>query len=140
MKGYIIMINTKLIDNYFKFLFLSFWPIIWYELVFVSDPFIKSTLVTLYCVITLTYILIIMFFKKNIKSLTLYYRISTLTAFISTLFSLIYPTNLLFLSFKVIFIFMYLYISYTKLFKYKIEEGLVGILASLLLLVIMFRY
>ena len=119
---------------------LSFWPIIWYELVFVSDPFIKSTLVTLYCVITLTYILIIMFFKKNIKSLTLYYRISTLTAFISTLFSLIYPTNLLFLSFKVIFIFMYLYISYTKLFKYKIEEGLVGILASLLLLVIMFRY
>ena len=110
------MINTKLIDNYFKFLFLSFWPIIWYELVFVSDPFIKSTLVTLY------------------------YRISTLTAFISTLFSLIYPTNLLFLSFKVIFIFMYLYISYTKLFKYKIEEGLVGILASLLLLVIMFRY
>ena len=134
------MINTKLIDNYFKFLFLSFWPIIWYELVFVSDPFIKSTLVTLYCVITLTYILIIMFFKKNIKSLTQYYRISTLTAFISTLFSLIYPTNLLFLSFKVIFIFMYLYISYTKLFKYKIEEGLVGILASLLLLVIMFRY
>ena len=134
------MINTKLIDNYFKFLFLSFWPIIWYELVFVSDPFIKSTLVTLYCVITLTYILIIMFFKKNIKSLTLYYRISTLTDFISTLFSLIYPTNLLFLSFKVIFIFMYLYISYTKLFKYKIEEGLVGILASLLLLVIMFRY
>lgn len=134
------MINTKLIDNYFKFLFLSFWPIIWYELVFVSDPFIKSTLVTLYCVITLTYILIIMFFKKNIESITIYYRISTLTAFISTLFSLIYPTNLLFLSFKVIFIFMYLYISYTKLFKYKIEEGLVGILASLLLLVIMFRY
>ena len=134
------MINTKFMDNYFKFLFLSFWPIIWYELIFVSDPFIKSTLVTLYCVITLTYILIIMFFKKNIKSLTLYYRISTLTAFISTLFSLIYPTNLLFLSFKVIFIFMYLYISYTKLFKYKIEEGLVGILASLLLLVIMFRY
>lgn len=134
------MINTKLIDNYFKFLFLSFWPIIWYELVFVSDPFIKFTLVTLYCIITLTYILIIMFFKKNIESITIYYRISTLTAFISTLFSLIYPTNLLFLSFKVIFIFMYLYISYTKLFKYKIEEGLVGILASLLLLIIMFRY
>lgn len=134
------MINTKLIDNYFKFLFLSFWPIIWYELVFVSDPFIKSTLVTLYCVITLTYILIIMFFKKNIESITIYYRISTLTAFISTLFSLIYPTNLLFLSFKVIFIFIYLYISYTKLFRYKIEEGLVGILASLLLLIIMFRY
>ena len=134
------MINTKLIDNYFKFLFFVFLANNWYELVFVSDPFIKSTLVTLYCVITLTYILIIMFFNKNIKSLTLYYRISTLTAFISTLFSLIYPTNLLFLSFKVIFIFMYLYISYTKLFKYKIEEGLVGILASLLLLVIMFRY
>lgn len=135
------MINTKLIDNYFKFLFLSFWPIIWYELVFVSDPFIKSILVTLYCFATLTYILLIMFLKNDIESITLYYRISTLTAFISTLFSLlIFPTSLLFLSFKIIFMFIYLYFSYTKLFKYKIEEGLVGILASLLLLVIMFRY
>ena len=109
------MINTKFMDNYFKFLFLSFWPIIWYELIFVSDPFIKS--------------------------ITLYYRISTLTAFIFTLFSLLlFPTSLFFLTLKVIFVFIYLYLSYTKLFKYKIEEGLVGILASLLLLVIMFRY
>lgn len=135
------MINTKLIDNYFKFLFLSFWPIIWYELVFVSDPFIKSILVTLYCFATLTYILLIIFLKNDIESITLYYRISTLTTFISTLFSLlIFPTSLLFLSFKIIFMFIYLYFSYTKLFKYKIEEGLVGILASLLLFVIMFRY
>lgn len=135
------MINTKFIDNYFKFLFLSFWPIIWYELIFVSDPFIKAILVTLYCIVTLIYIPLIIFFKNNIKSITLYYRISTLTAFIFTLFSLLlFPTSLLFLALKVIFVFIYLYLSYTKLFKYKIEEGLVGVLASLLLLVIMFRY
>lgn len=135
------MINTKFIDNYFKFLFLSFWPIIWYELIFVSDPSIKSILVTLYCIATLIYIPLIIFFKNNIKSITLYYRISTLAAFIFTLFSLLlFPTSLLFLALKVIFVFIYLYLSYTKLFKYKIEEGLVGVLASLLLLVIMFRY
>lgn len=135
------MINTKFIDNYFKFLFLSFWPIIWYELIFVSDPLIKSILVTLYCILTLIYIPLVIFFKDNIKSITLYYRISTLTAFIFTLFSsLLFPTSLLFLALKIIFVFIYLYLSYTKLFKYKIEEGLVGILASLLLLVIMFRY
>ena len=135
------MINTKFIDNYFKFLFLSFWPIIWYELIFVSDPLIKSILVTLYCILTLIYIPLVIFFKDNIKSITLYYRISTLTAFIFTLFSsLLFPTSLFFLTLKVIFVFIYLYLSYIKLFKYKIEEGLVGILASLLLLVIMFRY
>ena len=136
------MINTKFMDNYFKFLFLSFWPIIWYELIFFSDPFIKSILVALYCIATLIYIPLIIFFNdNNIKSITLYYRISTLTAFIFTLFSLLlFPTSLFFLTLKVIFVFIYLYLSYIKLFKYKIEEGLVGILASLLLLVIMFRY
>lgn len=135
------MINAKLIDNYFKFLFLSFWPIIWYELIFVSDPFIKFILVTFYCIATLIYIPLIIFFKDNIKSITLYYKITTLTAFIFTLFSLLlFPTSLLFLALKIIFIFIYLYLSYIKLFKYKIEEGLVGILASLLLLVIMFKY
>ena len=136
------MINTKFMDNYFKFLFLSFCPIIWYELIFVSDPFIKSILVALYCIATLIYIPLIIFFNdNNIKSITLYYRISTLTAFIFTLFSLLlFPTSLFFLTLKVIFVFIYLYLSYIKLFKYKIEEGLVGILASLLLLVIMFRY
>ena len=136
------MINTKFMDNYFKFLFLSFLPIIWYELIFVSDPVIKSILVALYCIATLIYIPLIIFFNdNNIKSITLYYRISTLTAFIFTLFSLLlFPTSLFFLTLKVIFVFIYLYLSYIKLFKYKIEEGLVGILASLLLLVIMFRY
>ena len=136
------MINTKFMDNYFKFLFLSFWPIIWYELIFVSAAFIKSILVALYCIATLIYIPLIIFFNdNNIKSITLYYRISTLTAFIFTLFSLLlFPTSLFFLTLKVIFVFIYLYLSYIKLFKYKIEEGLVGILASLLLLVIMFRY
>jgi len=136
------MINSKFLDNYFKFLFLSFWPIIWYELVFVSDPFVKSILVTLYSIATLIYILFMIFFKdNNLKSICIYYRISTIASFIFTLFSLLlFPTSILFLILKLIFIFIYFYFSYTKLFKYKIEEGLVGIIASLLLLVIMFRY
>lgn len=134
--------NIEFFDKYFKFLFLSFWAMVWYELVFVSDTFIKTILVSTYCIFTSIYIFFILFIKKDtIKNITLYYRISILCSFISTLFSLLlFSTSILFLITKLIFILICLYFSYTKLFKYKIEEGLVGILSSILLLVITFYY
>ena len=134
--------NIEFFDKYFKFLFLSFWAMVWYELVFVSDTFIKTILVSTYCIFTSIYIFFILFMKKDtIKNITLYYRISILCSFISTLFSLLlFSTSIFFLITKLIFILICLYFSYTKLFKYKIEEGLVGILSSTLLLVITFYY
>lgn len=134
--------NIEFFERYFKFLFLSFWAMIWYELVFVSDMFIKTILVSTYCIITSIYIFSIIFIKRDImKNITLYYRVSILCSFISTLFSLLlFPTNIFFLIIKILFIFICLYFSYTKLFKYKIEEGLVGILSSILLLIITFCY
>ena len=142
MKGYILTMNIEFFDKYFKFLFLSFWAMVWYELVFVSDTFIKTILVSTYCIFTSIYIFSILFMKKDtIKDITLYYRISILCSFISTLFSLLlFSTSIFFLITKLIFILICLYFSYTKLFKYKIEEGLVGILSSTLLLVITFYY
>ena len=142
MKGYILTMNIEFFDKYFKFLFLSFWAMVWYELVFVSDTFIKTILVSTYCIFTSIYIFFILFIKKDtIKNITLYYRISILCSFISTLFSLLlFSTSIFFLITKLIFILICLYFSYTKLFKYKIEEGLVGILSSTLLLVITFYY
>ncbi len=137
-----LKIDTKSLDKYFKFLFLSFWPIIWYELVVVSDPLVKSVLVTTYCIFTSIYILLMIFFKENnLKTITLYYRVSVLLSFIFTLFSLLlFPTSIPLLLLKIVFIFICLYFSYTKLFKYKIEEGLVGMISSLLLLAITFLY
>ena len=134
--------NIEFFDKYFKFLFLSFWAMVWYELVFVSDTFIKTILVSTYCIFTSIYIFFILFIKKDtIKNITLYYRISILCSFISTLFSLLlFSTSIFFLITKLIFILICLYFSYTKLFKYNIEEGLVGILSSTLLLVITFYY
>ncbi len=134
--------NIEFFEKYFKFLFLSFWAMIWYELVFVSDAFIKTILVSTYCIITSIYIFSIIFIKRNImKNITLYYRVSILCSFISTLFSLLlFPTSIFFLILKIIFILICLYFSYTKLFKYKIEEGLVGMLSSILLLIITFCY
>ena len=134
--------NIEFFEKYFKFLFLSFWAMVWYELVFVSDTFIKTILVSTYCIFTSIYIFFILFIKKDtIKNITLYYRISILCSFISTLFSLLlFSTSIFFLITKLIFILICLYFSYTKLFKYKIEEGLVGILSSTLLLVITFYY
>ncbi|WP_296644847.1 hypothetical protein, partial [Romboutsia sp. 13368] len=142
MKGYIVTMNIEFFEKYFKFLFLSFWAMIWYELVFVSDAFIKTILVSTYCIITSIYIFSIIFIKRNImKNITLYYRVSILCSFISTLFSLLlFPTSIFFLILKIIFILICLYFSYTKLFKYKIEEGLVGMLSSILLLIITFCY
>ena len=134
--------NIEFFEKYFKLLFLSFWAMIWYELVFVSDSFIKTALVSIYCIITSIYIFSIIFIKKDImKNITLYYRVSILCSFISTLFSLLlFPTSISFLILKILFIFICLYFSYTKLFKYKIEEGLVGMLSSILLLIITFCY
>ena len=139
---YILTMNIEFFDKYFKFLFLSFWAMVWYELVFVSDTFIKTILVSTYCIFTSIYIFFILFMKKDtIKNITLYYRISILCSFVSTLFSLLlFSTSIFFLITKLIFILICLYFSYTKLFKYKIEEGLVGILSSILLLVITFYY
>ena len=134
--------NIEFFDKYFKFLFLSFWAMVWYELVFVSDTFIKTILVSTYCIFTSIYIFFILFIKKaTIKNITLNNRMSILCSFISTLFSLLlFSTSIFFLITKLIFILICLYFSYTKLFKYKIEEGLVGILSSTLLLVITFYY
>ena len=90
MKGYIINMNIEFFEKYFKLLFLSFWAMIWYELVFVSDVLIKTALVSIYCIITSIYIFSIIFIKKDImKNITLYYRVSILCSFISTLFSLL---------------------------------------------------
>lgn len=140
------MLNSKnFYDNFFKFLVLIFWPIIWYKRVAISSHTIELLMIIAFGFLSTFYIISIVIYyiknKSNINSIVILYRISLLLSFLFTLFSfLIFTTSIFWLCIKVIFILICLYISSIKLLKYKIDEGLVGILSSILLLAITLLY
>lgn len=141
----LLMINSsKFIDNYFKFLVLLFWPIIWYKWTIISTYTIDLTLVMAFSILSIIYFILYLYFcykKQKIEKIIVIYRITLVLSFISTLFSfLLYPTSILLLLIKIIFIGICFYYSCLKVFKYKLEEGLVGILSCILLLIITFLY
>ncbi|AVD35489.1 TPA: hypothetical protein JD074_03495 [Clostridioides difficile] len=138
------MYKEKLFDNYFKFLALFFWPIMWYKWIVISNGTLENMLFTTYAIIAIVFIILYsvsMIKYKDITQIDFFYRISTLLAFIFTLFSfLIYPKSLFFLYLKIIFTGIYLYYSIVKTLKFKDDEGVVGIMSSLLLIVITLFY
>lgn len=138
------MYKEKLFDNYFKFLALLFWPIMWYKWIVISNGTLENMLFTTYAIVAIVFIILYSAFMikyKDITQIDFFYRISTLLAFIFTLFSfLIYPKSLFFLYLKIIFTGIYLYYSMVKTLKFKHDEGVVGIMSSLLLIVITLFY
>lgn len=139
------MNSEKFFDNYFKLLSLIFWPIIWYKWVAISNLSIEISLCLIYFILSIIYVLSFLYFflKKshNYTKIVIYYRVSTILAFIFTLFSfLLYPKNLTFLFLKLLFISVYFYFSCIKVAKYKIDEGVVGIIGSILIAVITIFY
>jgi hypothetical protein len=139
------MKDTKYIDNYFKILSLVFWPIIWYKWIVISNEIIEISLVTIYSILCVVYTVYYIYLKTKcnyeIDKIEVYYNFSTILAFISTLYSfLIFPKNLTFLYIKIALIGAYFYFSVLKAIRYKREEGIVGIMASLLLAVITVFY
>lgn len=138
------MYKEKLFDNYFKFLTLLFWPIMWYKWIVISNGTLENMLFTIYAIVAIVFIILYSVFMikyKDITQIDFFYRISTLLAFIFTLFSfLIYPKSLFFLYLKIIFTGIYLYYSIVKTLKFKDDEGVVGIMSSLLLIVITLFY
>lgn len=138
------MYKEKFFDNYFKFLALFFWPIMWYKWIVISNGTLENTLFTAYTIVAIIYIILYSRFiikYKDITQIDFFYRISTLLAFMFTLFSfLIYPKSLFFLYLKIVFTGIYFYYSIVKTLKFKHEEGIVGIMASILLIVITLFY
>ncbi|WP_438651290.1 hypothetical protein [Romboutsia sp.] len=136
--------NEKFYDNYFKFLVLLFWPMIWYKKVAVSSHSLELFMVSIFSILATVYIILFSIFYNNnskIKRIVILYRVTLLLSFIFTLFSfLIFTTSIFWLFLKMIFVLLLFYISSIQVFKYKIEEGLVGILSSLLLLAITLLY
>lgn len=137
------MVNEKLLDNFFRVLTLFFWSIVWYKWVAISIEYIELTLCSLFSLLSLLYIILIsLSYKKNtISKIDLLYKISTLIAFISTLFSFVlFSKSYFYLYLKIFFVLIYFYCSCIKVYKYNKDEGIVGILASLLLIVLTLLY
>lgn len=137
------MVNEKLLDNFFRVLTLFFWSIVWYKWVTISIEYIEITLCTLFSLLSLLYIILVsLSYKKNtISKIDLLYKISTLIAFISTLFSFVlFSKSYFYLYLKIFFVLIYFYCSCIKVYKYNKDEGIVGILASLLLIVLTLLY
>lgn len=131
----------KFIDNYFKVIFLLLWPIVWYY--YLSIPKFNTGIVMFasFTILSIIYIILLLYNFKFYDKITILYRVSTLISFIFFLSSyILFSKNIILLTLNLIFIFIYFYISCLKNFKYKMNEGIVGILSSLLLIVITFSY
>lgn len=137
------MTSKKFLENFFRGLTLLFWSIIWYKWVTISIEYIEFTLVTIFSILSLLYIILISlsYKKNNLSKIDLMYKISTLLAFISTLFSFVlFSKSYIYLYLKLFFVLIYFYYSCKKLYKYNNDIGVVGILSSLLLIVLTLLY
>jgi hypothetical protein len=127
---------SKILDNAFKFLVLFFWSIVWFNWQFLSTQNISISLFLIYLTLSLIYILAFTynFISINFEKIKYFYRLSTISTFIfASLYFLLFPKSLFLLFIKIIFEGFYLYFSCIKVYKYHLDEGVVGILSVLLL-------
>ena len=133
-------------ENYFKLITLTFWPIIWYKWIVISTRELELFLFFAFSLLSAVYVVlfIIGYFKKSKeerKGYMLEYRLSTILAFIVTLLSFVlYPKNIMLLYGKLFVISVYFYFSYVEVFKRKNVEGVVGIMSFLLLFIFTIFY
>lgn len=131
-------------EYYFRFLTLFFWPIICYKIIFIQNYTLESILFYSYTFVGIIYIALLIFYfmgMKKLRNINLHYRLNTICSYILTLSTfLLFPTNLTLLYLKFIFILIYFYFSCRMVFRFKNEEGVVGIISSLLLMVIAIWY
>lgn len=136
---------SNLFDNIFKFLFIGFWSVFLFTTTISTDSKISLILFSIYNVPLFLYIIIypicMLYFKINTERIIVYYRLSTLIAFIFTAYSFVmFPTNLCLFFIKLVTIAIYMYLSSIKVYKYKMDEGVVGIMSSILILVMLFCF
>lgn len=124
-------------EYYFRFLTLLFWPIICYKWIFIQNYKIEYVLCLIYSILGIAFIVLSFgkyILKKDLESVYFCYRIITITSYILTLTSfLLFPTNITLLYSKLLSIVIYFYFSCNVVYKLKNEEGVVGIISSLLL-------
>ncbi len=137
--------NNLYLDTFFRFVHITFWPILWYKLAFIPKVTANKLLFYFFFLIATSFI-VSLFRERNRctkKPVFAYdlYRFITAITFIVSLFSILLSPNSIAIFFlKLTLILSYLIVSYKTLFKYQIAEGTVGIIAALLLFTISIFY
>lgn len=137
--------QLSIYDNMFKFIVVFFWIISWGTSMVVIPQNIEHFLFFSYNIFTfwyiVSYIFTIRFKNISIAKIIIDYRITTVLAFFfASLKYFIFPTSILCIVLTVLFLFIHIYFSTTKVVIYKLEEGVVGIISSLLILSLMIFY
>lgn len=128
-----------ILEFLFRGLTILFWFIFLYNWILIPHININLYIFIFYTVIALFYLVIFSIDKIQDNSfkerdIDFLYRFISISTFIVYLLSiLLFSNSLKILFLKFILTLIYFYISYKKAFKLKQEEGLVGIISSILL-------
>lgn len=140
--------SVKSYDYMFKILFIMYWSIFWFIGVILTDNKFDSLATSIcwsYIILCTTYLLIYLINIKCNKiyesKIEIYYKMFTIITFVVSSYSYyIMPISIFWFLFKLILVCVYMYISIVKVSKYKLEEGVVGIMNASLMLFMLLRY
>ncbi|MBC6003759.1 hypothetical protein H8891_08085 [Paeniclostridium sp. NSJ-45] len=140
--------KLNLFNNIFKFLFLAFWIIFWFVGIILTDNKfnkLSSSLFIIYTSLCITYIVTYIAYMNYTKiyedKIEIFYKLVTLISFIFSSYTYyMFSVSIFGFLLKLIFLIIYMYISIIKVHKYKLEEGVVGIIASILMIFMLLRY
>lgn len=140
--------KLNLFNNIFKFLFLAFWIIFWFVGIILTDNKfnkLSSSLFIIYTSLCITYIVTYIAYMNYTKiyedKIEIFYKLVTLISFIFSSYNYyMFSVSIFGFLLKLIFLIIYMYISIIKVHKYKLEEGVVGIIASILMIFTLLRY
>lgn len=128
-----------ILEFYFRFLTVLFWGILLFNWIFIPNNTINRYIFSIYSLFSLVYLLLII--ADNIKFVHkdyidfLYKFISITTFIISEFYFLLSSNNIKLLLVKSLINSLYFYISCKKVFTSKDEDGVVGIIASILIFI-----
>ena len=129
----------NVLEIYFRILTILFWSILLYNWIFIPNSSVDNYIFHTYSTLSIVYLILLTINKikyTNLDSIGFFYKfISILIFAISVLYFLLFSNNIILLLIKSLINLLYLYISCKKVFKSKDEEGVVGIIGSLLIFV-----
>ena len=130
-------LKYDILEFYFRFLTILFWGFLLLNWIFIPNNTVNRYILNIYLILSLVYLILL--YINNIKYIHknyidfLYRFISIVTFIVSGAYFLLFSTNIKLLLTKSVINLMYFYISCKKVSISKDEEGVVGIIASILI-------
>ncbi len=130
-------LKYDILEFYFRFLTILFWGFLLLNWIFIPNNTVNRYILNIYLILSLVYLILL--YINNIKYIHknyidfLYRFISIVTFIVSGAYFLLFSNNIKLLLTKSVINLMYFYISCKKVSISKDEEGVVGIIASILI-------